>query len=141
MGAGGLIWLYGWNWADPAASLAISVLVLVSAWHLLRDAVDILMEAAPRDLDLSDVQSVLKELEGVLRVHDLHVWTIGSDDVCLSCHLVVRDDRGNTAVLAAAYRLLGDHFGIGHATIQVEPESFSDETPRSLCAGGCAEAV
>jgi cobalt-zinc-cadmium efflux system protein len=141
MTAGSLIWLFGWNWADPAASLVISALVLFSAWHLIRDAVDVLMEAAPRNVDLSKIQASLMEVEGVLRVHDLHVWTIGSDGLCLSCHVVVSDDSGNTSVLSAAYQLLGERFGIGHATIQVEPESFADETPRSICAGGCAEAI
>jgi cobalt-zinc-cadmium efflux system protein len=141
MTAGTLIWLFGWYWADPAASLAISVLVLFSAWHLLRDAVDVLMEAAPRNLDLTEIQSALVEMADVLRVHDLHVWTIGSGAVCLSCHLVVKEGRSNTTILSAAYRVLGDRFEIGHATIQVEPESFAHETPRSVCSGGCADSA
>ena len=115
-------------------------LVLLSAWHLLREAVDVLMEAAPRDLDLQRVEGELAGLPGVRRVHDLHVWTIGSGEVCLSCHLVVSDAGGATALLSDAYRLLGSRFGIDHATLQIEPEGFAGQTPRSLCAGACNPA-
>jgi cobalt-zinc-cadmium efflux system protein len=140
MTAAVLVWSFGWYWADPAASLAIVGLVLLSAWHLLREAVDVLMEAAPRGLDLQRVEGELAGLPGVRRVHDLHVWTIGSGEVCLSCHLVVADAGDATALLSDAYRLLGSRFGIDHATLQIEPEGFAGQTPRSLCAGACNPA-
>jgi cobalt-zinc-cadmium efflux system protein len=140
MAAAVLVWLFGWYWADPAASLAIVGLVLLSAWHLLREAVDVLMEAAPRHLDLQRVEAELTGLHGVLRVHDLHVWTIGSGELCLSCHLVVTRAGEATSLLADAYRLLGSRFGIDHATLQIEPEGFAGQTPRSVCAGACSPA-
>jgi cobalt-zinc-cadmium efflux system protein len=123
MTAGFLVWRYGWHWADSAASLVISVLVLYSAWNLLRDAVDVLMEAA---------------LPAVQQVHDLHVWSIGSGEISLSCHLVTADAAGSQVLLADAYRLLGTEFGIDHATVQIEAPELAGETPRTLCDGGCA---
>ncbi len=135
--AGIAIWGFGIFWADPVVSLAISALILLSAWHLLREAVDVLMEAAPRHLDLEEIGSALAGLDGVAHVHDLHVWTIGSGEVSLSCHLVARPAGSDRELLAEAYRLLGDRFGIDHATLQIEPEEFAEETPRSLCHGGC----
>lgn len=139
--AGVLVWRLGWLWADPAASIAISALVLLSAWSLLREAVDVLMEAAPRHLDLVEIEAALGGLPAVVRVHDLHVWTIGSGEVSLSCHLVAKDESRGVALLSDAYRVLGSRFGIDHATIQIEPQTFEDETPRSLCRGGCAPSV
>jgi cobalt-zinc-cadmium efflux system protein len=140
MAAGFAIWRFQWYWADPAASLAISALVLVSAWNLLREAVDVLMEAAPRHLDLQQIETALGGLAGVARVHDLHVWTISGGTACLSCHLVVAEERQAVSLLSEAYLLLGNRFGIDHATVQIEPEDFAGQTPRSLCAGGCEAA-
>jgi cobalt-zinc-cadmium efflux system protein len=132
MGAGALIWLFGWYWADPAASLAICALVLYSAWHLIREALDILMEAAPRGLDVGEVERGLSALDGVRSVHDLHVWSVGHGQIALSCHLVVPRDGRCTPLLTDAYGMLGARFGIDHATIQVEPEDFAGQTPRSV---------
>lgn len=137
MTAGGLIWAYGWHWADPTASLVICGLVLVSAWHLLREAVDILMEAAPREIDVDDVRGALVDVTEVRSVHDLHVWTVGNGQIALSCHVVVPNDHAAHSLLSEIYRVLGSRFGIDHATIQVEPESFSGETPRSVCNVAC----
>jgi cobalt-zinc-cadmium efflux system protein len=136
MVAGVLVWRLGWLWADPAASIAICTLILVSAWHLLREAVDVLMEAAPRHLDLHEIETALSGLPDVVRVHDLHVWSIGSGEVSLSCHLVVEHEGNGTGLLSEAYRALGDRFGIAHATVQIEPVDFEHETPRSICHGG-----
>ncbi len=135
--AGLLVWRFGWLWADPAASLAIAALVLYSAWHLIREAVDVLMEAAPRGLEVDDVRRTLVGLAGVRSVHDLHVWTLGQGRVALSCHLVVARIEGSQALLTDAYARLGSAHGIDHATIQIEPESMADASPRSVCALGC----
>jgi len=137
MAAGFLVWRFGWYWADPAASLAIAGLVLVSAWHLVREAVDVLMEAAPRGLDLDAVRRDLCALAGVSSVHDLHVWTLGQGSVALSCHLVVARVVRSEDLLTDAYSQLGGRHGIDHATIQIEPESLADASPRSVCALGC----
>lgn len=138
IGAGIAVWRFGWLWADAAASMAISVLVLVSAWHLLRDAVDVLMEAAPRGVDLAAIGEALAALQGASEVHDLHVWTIGSGETSLSCHLVVSGEQEGTALLSDACALLSSRFGIGHATVQIEPEGFSGATPGEPCAGACS---
>jgi cobalt-zinc-cadmium efflux system protein len=137
MTAGALIWAYGWVWADPLASIVICALVLVSAWKLLREAVDILMEAAPRGLDVDDVRGALASITEVRSVHDLHVWTVGNGQIALSCHLVVPNEGRASVLLGEAYQLLGARFGIDHATIQVEPETFAGQTPQSICRGGC----
>ena len=121
MSAGFGVWAFGWNWADPAASLVIATLVVFGAWHLLRDATDILMETAPRHLDVDEIRDELRAVPDVLDVHDLHVWTIGSGEVSLSCHAVSRAGVDTGVVLAAFNQLLAERFKIGHATIQVEP--------------------
>ena len=138
MTSGLLVWAFGFTWADPAASLLIAALVLTSAWHLLRDAVDVLMEAAPRHLDVQEILTSLAALPAVEEVHDLHVWTIGSGEISLSCHVVARADPASRALLQDVYTLLGSRFGIDHATIQIESTSFAGESPRSVC-GGCEE--
>jgi cobalt-zinc-cadmium efflux system protein len=137
MVAGLCVWQFGWLWSDPAASLAIAVLVLVSAWQLIREAVDVLMEAAPRGLDLDGVRRDLGGLTGVRSVHDLHVWTLGQGRVALSCHLVMARVERSELLLTDAYTMLGNRHRIDHATIQIEPESLAHESPRSVCALGC----
>jgi cobalt-zinc-cadmium efflux system protein len=137
MVAGLCVWRFGWLWTDPAASLAIAALVLISAWQLIREAVDVLMEAAPRGLDVDGVRRDLGALAGVRSVHDLHVWTLGHGRVALSCHLVVARLERADSLLTDAYSLLGNRHHIDHATIQVEPESLADASPRSVCALGC----
>ncbi|MDH3520397.1 MAG: cation diffusion facilitator family transporter [Myxococcales bacterium] len=134
--AGALIWAFAWTWVDPVASLAICALVLVSAWHLIREAVDVLMEAAPRGLDIEEITRSLCALDGVRSVHDLHVWSVGYKQIALSCHLVVPRDGGCTPLLSTVYALLGQRYRIDHATIQIEPEDFAEQTPRTVC--GCA---
>jgi cobalt-zinc-cadmium efflux system protein len=132
------VWRFGWLWADPVASIAISILILVSAWQLLRDAVDVLMEAAPRDADLAQIEAALGSLPRVAQVHDLHVWTIGSGETSLSCHLVLADGREREGLLESACQLLATRFGIAHATVQIEPPGFAGASPGEACAGACA---
>jgi len=129
MAAGGLMWAFGWRWADPAASLAISVLVVLSAWHLLAEATGVLLEGAPRHLDVDAVRDAVRGVDRVLGVHDLHVWTIASGLVALSCHVVVKGDPADGAVLEQVNQVLSERFGIDHTTIQVEPEGFDETGP------------
>jgi cobalt-zinc-cadmium efflux system protein len=142
--AGFAVWAFDWRWADPAASLAISLLVFASAWSLLRDAVDVLMETAPRDLDVNEIRSSLLEMEAALEVHDLHVWTIGNEEIALSCHVVAGRDADGPDLLRRINALLEKRFGIAHGTIQIEREiPLADGAPpdgSDVCSGGCAAA-
>jgi cobalt-zinc-cadmium efflux system protein len=120
--AGALIWAFGWDWADPAASILISLLVVYSGWHLLRETVGVLMEGTPAHIDLDDVRKTLACLPGVEGVHDLHVWTITSGMEALSAHLVVEDETCTRTLLQSVRSSLHDRFGIHHATVQIELE-------------------
>lgn len=124
-----LIWLAGWNWADPVASLLIGLLVVYSAWRLVWESVAVLMESAPRGIDVDAVRDTLAGLTGVVEVHDLHVWTITSGLDALSAHVVVRADTPTAALLNHCQKTLHERFGIDHLTIQIEPEGFSDQGP------------
>ena len=126
LGAGALIWAFGWEWADPAASVAIGLLVLWSSWSLLRDTVGVLMEGAPADIDVDEVRRTLAEVPGVLAAHDLHVWTITSGMVALSAHVHCQASIPSGSLLTEIGRVLHDRFGIHHVTIQVEPEGFDE---------------
>jgi len=121
--AGLLIWGFGWQWADPVASILIALLVVYSSWSLLKDAVSVLMESAPGHIDVDSVRDAILGLEGVGEIHDLHVWTITSGFEALSAHVV--PSNGDVETGALLRRLRGEvheRFGIDHVTVQVEPE-------------------
>lgn len=118
--SGALIWAFGWNWADPAASVAIGVLIVYSAWALLRESVAVLMESAPGHVDVDAVRETLAAVPGVLEVHDLHVWTITSGLESLSCHLRTNGTRRECALLGDAREAVARRFGIEHVTIQID---------------------
>ncbi|HYI58805.1 MAG TPA: cation diffusion facilitator family transporter [Microlunatus sp.] len=125
-----VIALTGWTRADSIASLAIVVLILPRAWSLLRDVVDVLLEATPKGVDLDTVREHIRELPGVLDVHDLHAWTITSGVPVLSAHVVVDDaclaeDRSGQ-VLDRLGECLGHHFDVEHCTFQLEPVGHAE---------------
>ena len=126
--AGALIWGFGWTWADPAASLAIALLIVRASWLLVRETVDVLMEAAPPGIDVAEVRASLEEVAGVASVHDLHVWTITSGMMSLSCHVTPSVEANDTTLLADLRDVLAKRFGIEHVTIQIEPEGFDDSS-------------
>jgi cobalt-zinc-cadmium efflux system protein len=119
----------GWAPADSVASVLIGFLVLPRAWHLLREALDVLLEAAPRGVDLDDVRAHILGVPGVLGVHDLHAWTITSGSPVLSAHVVVDDDAlaagHGGRVLDALCDCLGEHFDVDHCTFQLEGEAHA----------------
>jgi cation diffusion facilitator family transporter len=119
----------GWVAADVVASVAIGFLVLPRAWHLLHEAFDVLLEAAPRGVDLERVRAHMVEVDGVLGVHDLHAWTITSGLPVLSAHVVITQealDAGHGGrVLDALCACLGAHFDVEHCTFQLESEGHS----------------
>jgi cation diffusion facilitator family transporter len=114
----------GWTPADIVASAVIGCLVVPRAWHLLREALDVLLEAAPRGVDLQDVRAHILGVDGVLDVHDLHAWTITSGLPVLSAHVVVTDEAlaagHGGRVLDALCSCLGEHFDLEHCTFQLE---------------------
>lgn len=124
--AGVVIWLTGFHRADPIGSLAIAVLILPRSIILMRDALRVLLEIAPADLDLADVRRHLEGVPGVVGVHDLHAWTITSGLPSLSAHVSVADEaleqRGVGRILDDLEHCAAAHFEIQHATFQVEPE-------------------
>jgi cobalt-zinc-cadmium efflux system protein len=128
--AGVLILTADFRRADPIASLLIAVLVLPRAWALLREAGAVLLEAAPRGVDVEQVRGHLCGVSGVVDVHDLHAWTITSGMPALSAHVTVTEDslaeRGVGPILDDLTGCVAAHFGIDHATFQVEPESHRD---------------
>jgi cobalt-zinc-cadmium efflux system protein len=122
--AGVVVALTGEPLADPAVSLLIGVLILWSSWGVLGEAANVLMEAAPPGVDMRALERSVKEVPGVLGVHDLHVWTVASNLVACSCHLVVAEQsvREGQQVLRAVAALLRERFAVAHTTIQVEVE-------------------
>ena len=120
--AGALIWGFGWQWADPAASLLIAALIVYSAWSLLKDAVSVLMESAPGHIDVDQVRDAILGVAGVGEVHDLHVWTITSGFEALSAHVVPAGEVETGALPAAIRTAVHRRFGIEHVTVQVETE-------------------
>jgi len=124
-----VIMVTGWTPADIVASAVIGVLVLPRAWHLLREALDILLEAAPRGVDLDAVRTHILEVDGVIGVHDLHAWTITSGLPVLSAHVVVTDDAlaagHGGRVLDSLCECLGEHFDMDHCTFQLEAEAHA----------------
>jgi len=109
----------GWTLADPIVSVLISLLIITGSWRLLRESVEILLEAAPSHIPLQEVERRMRGVEGVIAVHDLHVWTLTSGVVAMSGHVVVPDLVSHPRVLAAVQQEVRD-IGIGHVTIQVE---------------------
>ena len=113
----------GWVEADPLVSILIGVLVLASAWSILRDSTEILLESTPRGIDAGELGRRLAAAPGVVEVHDLHVWTITSGFPALSAHVLVRPGEDCHARRRELERLLHDEFGIGHTTLQVDHAS------------------
>lgn len=120
----------GWTRADAVASVAVGLLILPRAWHLFREATDVLLESTPRGIDLDDLREHLLTVSGVVDVHDLHAWTITSGVPVVSAHVVVDpadiDGTCGGSILDQLQHCLADHFGITHSTLQLEPLAHRD---------------
>ncbi|MBD3163485.1 MAG: cation diffusion facilitator family transporter [Candidatus Eisenbacteria bacterium] len=134
IGAAIVIALTGWTRVDALASFGIAVLILIGAGHLIRESVHILLEGVPRHIDVKEVEARLNEVAGVVGIHDLHVWRIGSDFDTLTVHLVVADRTDPWTVTGKARRMLRERFGIDHSTIEVDD-------PRGGGSPGCAGTI
>ena len=112
----------GWGWVDPVVGAAIGLFILPRAWRLGREAIRVLVQAAPAGVDLAGVRADLAGIPGVVDVHDLHVWTLTSDMEVASAHVMVRSGTDTHAVLDQARHVLADRHRLQHATLQVEPD-------------------
>ena len=118
--AGLLIVGLGWNWADAAGSILISLIIIFGSWRLISDSVNVLLEGTPSHIHLSAVENAIIETDGVDGVHDLHVWTISSGMDALSAHITHTTKVGHSELLASVREKLHNKFGIDHLTIQME---------------------
>lgn len=123
--AGAVLWLTDWRPIDPIVTLLASALMLYSSWSLVKEALGILMESTPSGVEPEKIKSDLQGIDGVMEVHDLHIWTVSSGRLAMSVHLIAED---SSRTLSLANDVLKQHFGIIHTTIQVEhPENFASD--------------
>ncbi|MFC9334138.1 cation diffusion facilitator family transporter [Arthrobacter sp. NPDC057009] len=124
----------GYLAADTIASVIIAAMILPRAWHLLREVVDVLLEATPKGVEVSMIREHILSVAGVVAVHDIHIWTITSGVPVFSAHVVVEDEmlnaKGTDQVLDKLTSCLGSHFDTEHCTFQLEPASHSEHEAR-----------
>lgn len=120
--SGAILAITGWGYVDPIVAAAIGVFILPRAWRLGRDAVRILVQAAPPGVELELIRADLTAIPGVVDVHDLHVWTLTSEMEVATAHVMVAAGTDTHAVLDQARGMLADRHGLAHATLQVEPD-------------------
>lgn len=118
--AGIVIALTGWLWVDPAMSLVVVVVIAVGTWGLLRESIDLALDAVPREVNPTTVESYFLNLPGVKEVHDLHIWGMSTTEVALTAHIIKPALADEDAFLAAVCKELHNRFGIEHATLQIE---------------------
>ena len=127
--AGGAGILYtGHSWIDPVLSLLIAALILWTSLDIVRETLNILLEGTPRGVTLNEIRSGMEEVEGVHNVHDLHVWSLGSNSHALACHVCIADipPSESACILVKLNHVLRDHFSIQHSTIQFEHEGCGE---------------
>jgi cobalt-zinc-cadmium efflux system protein len=118
--AAGLILLTGWQWIDPAVSLIICAIIVWGTWGLLKDSVRMSLAAVPENIEAASVSAYLKQLPGVVQLHDLHIWPVSTTETALTCHLVMPGGHPGDQFLLDTAHALAHRFSIGHATIQIE---------------------
>jgi cobalt-zinc-cadmium efflux system protein len=127
----------GWTQIDPVLSILISLLIVWTAWDITRESLNILLEGLPRGLELRQVIDAVREVDGVLDVHDLHIWSLGSNSHALSCHVLIADMPPSLShhILHRVKHVLGDRFHVHHTTVQFE------HTSCAISDTGCVIAV
>ena len=136
--AGALVIRYtGFQQADPLLSILIAALIVWTARDIVRESLDILLEALPRGMSLADVETAIEAVEGVLDVHDLHIWSLGSNTRAMSCHVLIEDipPSASDVVLRRVNAMLADRFHVHHTTVQFEHMSCA------ISENGCAIPV
>jgi cobalt-zinc-cadmium efflux system protein len=131
--SGALIWWFGWAWMDPAISLLIAGVIFWSTWGLLRDSLNLAVDAVPRDIDPQAVRDYFLKLPGVEEVHDLHIWPLSTTDTALTAHLVMRPLPDSDHFLNQLVAELQAKFHIDHATIQLERGEPGATCPQLAC--------
>ena len=134
--AGIAIMLTGWLWLDPLISLLIVLVILVGAWGLFKDSVNLSIDVVPPGIDISAIKDYLAEIDNVSALHDLHVWALSTSETALTVHLVTTNDVIDNAFLQEVQQHLHDAFGIEHATIQVE-----NDDNENLCVLNRSECI
>ena len=134
--SGALIWIYGFAWLDPVISLVIAAVIFLSTWGLLRDSLNLAVDAVPSDVDPEAVREYLCAQQGVTTLHDLHIWAMSTTDTALTAHLVMDPTPDDDRFLVDISRELEHRFGISHATIQIER---SDDETVCLQSLRCAQ--
>jgi cobalt-zinc-cadmium efflux system protein len=115
-----VILLTGWLPADPLISFVVALLILAGSWRLIRESVDILLEAVPKHIDMEEVRRTISEIPGVDAVHDLHVWALTSGFLAMSGHALIREPSRHRPILLEIHARMHDDFGISHVTVQIE---------------------
>lgn len=118
--AGVAVWAFGWNIADPVISIIISVLILWSAWRLVRESLDVLMEGTPKGLDVAKIEQTIAQTVGVAALHDLHVWSVSDGMPMVSVHVVLDGAHHGTEVSASVATRVRETHGVEHVTVQPE---------------------
>lgn len=136
--AGVLILVTDWYWLDPLMGLAIVLVIAVSSWQLLRESLDLALDAVPGSIDPVAVERYLGGLPGIDGVHHLHIWAMSTTEVALTAHLVKRDGRLDDCFLRRVHDELHDRFGIGHATLQLEAGTDGERCPATHPVGHAA---
>ncbi|KIL45228.1 cation diffusion facilitator family transporter [Jeotgalibacillus soli] len=127
--AGGFMLLFGWYIADPIISVVVSLLILKSGWGVIKHSIHILMQGTPISINQTEVRATLESIDGVIEVHDLHIWTITSGLDSLSCHLLIEDHADSQHVLQQAMKKMKETYKIRHTTIQIENSSIAHCDP------------
>jgi len=121
-----IMWTTGWYYADPLISAGIGLFILPRTWVLLREAIGVLLEGTPSDINLSTLRESMGTIPGVAGVHDLHVWTLTSGMNAMSAHVVRSDEVGHDTVLSAVQQRVTTDFNIAHVTVQVETQRCAE---------------
>lgn len=131
--AGIAILTTGWLWFDPVVSLIIVVVIVVGTWNLLRDSLNLALDAVPEGIEPQAVRTYLSELSGVVGVHDLHIWAMSTTETALTAHLVMLTGNPGDGFLSRISMELHDNFGIEHTTIQIETGNFLRPCDQKSC--------
>jgi cobalt-zinc-cadmium efflux system protein len=123
--AGIIIMLTAWRWLDPAVSLAVSAIIVAGTWSLLREALNLSLDAVPEGIERGSVNDYLSELPGVLEVHDLHIWGLSTTETALTAHLICSPGVESESLLPKICAEVRSRFSIGHVTIQLETEAVA----------------